>query len=101
MNTSDTLLVIFAMALVTYATRAGGLWVVGFMPMSPRLEAFLRYLAGSVLVALVVPATVRGEGAAFVAVGATLVSVVLLRRALLAMAIGVLAAALYRRYTGM
>ncbi|PZQ82894.1 MAG: branched-chain amino acid transporter [Ancylobacter novellus] len=101
MSTSETLLAIFAMALVTYATRAGGLWLVGFMPMSPRLEAFLRSLSGSVLVALVVPATVRGEGAALVAVGATLVAVVVLRRALLAIAIGVLAAALYRGYTGM
>lgn len=101
MSTTDALLVIFAMALVTYATRAGGLWLVGFMPMSPRMEAFLRYLAGSVLVALVVPATVRGGASAFVAVGAALVVVAVSRKALLAIAIGILAAALYRSQFGL
>ncbi|MCJ8142438.1 AzlD domain-containing protein [Ancylobacter sp. A5.8] len=100
MNTTDALLVIFAMALVTYGTRAGGIWLVGFMPMSPRLEAFLRYLAGSVLVALVVPATVRGGAAAFVAVGVTLLAMVVVRRGLVAMALGILAAALYRAFMG-
>ncbi|WP_029348803.1 AzlD domain-containing protein [Bosea sp. 117] len=100
MSTNDAVLVILAMALVTYATRAGGLWLVGFMPMSPRLEAFLRYLAGAVLVAIVVPATVRGGAAAFVAVGTTLLAVLLMRRALPAMALGILAAALYRGYAG-
>nr|WP_281063205.1 AzlD domain-containing protein [Ancylobacter gelatini] len=93
-------MVIFAMALVTYGTRAGGIWLVGFMPMSPRLEAFLRYLAGSVLVALVVPATVRGGAAAFVAVGVTLLAMVVVRRGLVAMALGILAAALYRAFMG-
>lgn len=100
MSSTDALLVIFAMALVTYATRAGGIWLVGFMPMSPRLEAFLRYLAGSVLVALVVPATVRGGAAAFVAVGVTLLAMAVVRRGLVAMALGILAAALYRAFIG-
>ncbi|MFT0859781.1 AzlD family protein [Ancylobacter sp. G4_0304] len=100
MSSADALLVIFAMALVTYATRAGGIWLVGFMPMSPRLEAFLRYLAGSVLVALVVPATVRGGAAAFVAVGVTLLAMAVVRRGLVAMALGILAAALYRAFIG-
>lgn len=98
MSTSDALLVIFAMALVTYGTRVGGLWFVGFMPMSARLEAFLRYLAGSVLVALVVPATVRGGPAAFVAVAAALAAMLLIRRSLPAIALGILAAALYRAF---
>ena len=50
--------------------------------------------------ALVVPATVRGGPAAFIAVGTTLVALAIVRRGLPAMALGILAAALYRGYMG-
>lgn len=98
MNTGDALLVIAAMTLVTYATRAGGIWFMGFMPMTSRVEAFLRYLAGSVLVALLMPAVVRGGNAAFVAVGVSVAALLVTRKSLLSMAIGVVAAALFRAF---
>ncbi|TSJ62856.1 AzlD domain-containing protein [Starkeya sp. 3C] len=100
MSTVDALLIIFAMTLITYATRAGGIFLVGFVPMSARVEAFLRYLAGSVLVAIVVPATVRGGAAAYVAVAVAVVGTLVLRKALPAIALGILAAALWRAYMG-
>lgn len=100
MSTVDALLIVFAMTLVTYGTRAGGIFLVGFVPMSARLEAFLRYLAGSVLVAIVVPATVRGGAAAYVAVAVAIVGMLALRKALPAIALGILAAALWRTYMG-
>ncbi|MFK8250705.1 AzlD family protein [Ancylobacter terrae] len=96
MNPTDAVLAIVAMALVTYLTRAGGIWVMGFMPMSSRVEAFLRYLAGSVLVALVVPAAVRGGTAAMLAVGTAAVAMAVTRKTLLSIALGVAAAALLR-----
>jgi uncharacterized membrane protein len=97
-STGNALLVIAAMTLVTYATRAGGIWFMGFMPMTSRVEAFLRYLAGSVLVALLVPAVMRGGMAAFVAVGVSLTAMLIIRRSLPSMAIGVVAAALFRAF---
>lgn len=100
MSTLDALLIVFAMTLVTYGTRAGGIFLVGFVPMSARLEAFLRYLAGSVLVAIVVPATVRGGAAAYVAVAVAIGGMLALRKALPAIALGILAAALWRTYMG-
>mgnify|MGYP001218798872 CR=1 FL=1 len=100
MSTVDALLIVFAMTLVTYGTRAGGIFLVGFVPMSARLEAFLRYLAGSVLVAIVVPATVRGGAAAYVAVAVAIAGMLVLRKALPAIALGILAAALWRTYMG-
>lgn len=100
MSTVDALLIIFAMTIITYATRAGGIFLVGFVPMSARVEAFLRYLAGSVLVAIVVPATVRGGAAAYVAVAVAVVGTLVLRKALPAIALGILAAALWRTYMG-
>lgn len=96
MNSSDALLVVALMAVVTLATRFGGIWFMGFMPLSVRVEAFLRYLAGSVFVALVVPAVARGGPAAMVAVGVSVAAMLVTRKALVSMAIGVAAAALYR-----
>lgn len=98
MSTENGLLVIAAMALVTYATRAGGIWFMAFMPVTPRVEAFLRYLAGSVLVALLVPAVVRGGSVAYIAVGVSVAAMLVTRRTLLSMAAGVVAAALFRAF---
>ena len=49
-------LAILMMALVTYACRAGGYWMMGRVTVSPRVEAGLQYLPGAVLISLVVPA---------------------------------------------
>jgi len=46
---------ILGMALITYATRAGGLWLMGRVQPTPRLERWLRSLPGAILVALVAP----------------------------------------------
>ena len=91
-----TLMAIAGMALVTYATRAGGLWLMVHVPLSPRVEAFLRYLSGSVLVALIVPAAVQEGTAAWVAIAAAVLVMLATRRTLLALLLGVLAAAAYR-----
>lgn len=96
MPDAEALLVIAAMAVLTYATRAGGLLVMAFVPLSPRLEAFLRHLSGSVLVAIIVPAVATSGLAAIVAV---IAAVLVMRRtsnALLAMAVGIGLAALLR-----
>jgi uncharacterized membrane protein len=55
----SALLTIALMALVTYAMRAGGYWLVGRFTLTPRLEAALISLPGAVLISLVVPAIVR------------------------------------------
>ena len=67
----DALLVIAGMALVTYATRAGGLWALGRVTSSARVEAWLRQLPGTVLVAIVVPAAVASGPAGVLALLAT------------------------------
>jgi len=95
-SNSDALIVVALMALVTLATRFGGIFFMSFMPLSTRVDAFLRYLAGSVFVALVVPAVARGGPAAIVAVSVSVVAVLVTRKALVSMALGVAAAALYR-----
>lgn len=55
-----TFLTILAMALVTYLTRIGGLWLMSRVPISGRVEAGLQQVPGAVLLAIVVPGLVRG-----------------------------------------
>jgi uncharacterized membrane protein len=47
---------ILGMALITYTTRAGGLWLMGRIQPTPRLERWLQSLPGAILAALVAPA---------------------------------------------
>lgn len=52
----SAMLAIALMAVVTYACRAGGYWLMGRVTISPRVEFGLTYLPGAVLVSLVAPA---------------------------------------------
>ncbi len=54
-NDTPALITILGMALVTYATRAGGFWLMGLVTPSPRIEAWLRQIPGAVLVAIIAP----------------------------------------------
>ena len=53
---------ILAMALATYAMRAGGFWLMGHVPPSPRLRRMLEALPGSVVAATVLPIVVLPAG---------------------------------------
>lgn len=89
-------LVIAAMAVVTYAMRAGGFLMMGYVPITPRVRAFLQALPGAVVVALVVPVAVDGGVAATAAVLAALAMMAWWRNDLVAVVSGVAAAALLR-----
>ena len=55
-----TLATIVGMAIVTYATRAGGVWLLGRFQLSPHFDAWLRHVPGAVLVAIVAPLLASG-----------------------------------------
>ncbi len=57
---ADALAAILGMALVTYATRAGGLWLIGRVAPTPRVETWLRALPGAIIVSLVAPVALGG-----------------------------------------
>lgn len=94
---TTALLVIAGMTAVTYATRIGGILLMRLVPITPRVEAFLRHLSSSVLVALVVPAVLRGDVAGYVAVAVSMIAMFAIRNAVGAMALGVVAAAVLRQ----
>ncbi len=83
-------------ALVTYFTRIGGLVIMSRMSITKRVNRSLEALAGSVLVAIVVPATVEGDLAAKAAVVAAIVIMLLTRNAVMAMGTGLVAAIIIR-----
>lgn len=62
---------IAGMATITYATKAGGLWLVGRIDLSERAEAGLDVLPGAVVVAFVAPALTEGGVPEWVAAGVT------------------------------
>lgn len=70
MSLSPTvLIVIAAMAAVTYATRIAGLWLARRFQPSPRVEAALRHIPGAVLISIVAPLVLTGGPAEIVAAG--------------------------------
>lgn len=93
---TTAMIAILAMAAVTYLTRIGGLWAMALVPLTARVEASLKALSGSVLVALVVPATLQGGLDFIVAVVLAVTLTAVTGRGLPAMICGVAAAALLR-----
>jgi len=54
------LLTIALMALATYSTRAGGLWLASRFDLSERAGAWLDQIPGAILVSLVAPTVLTG-----------------------------------------
>ena len=77
-----------AMAVATYAMRAGGFWMMQHVPPSARLRRMLEALPGSVIVAAVLPIVVRDGITAILAIGAAVVAMLLTRRDIVAVVAG-------------
>ena len=93
---AGTLLALVIMALVTYLTRSGGVFIMSRLPIGPRVERFINAMAGSVLVAVITPMAVQGDWGARLALVATLGVMLATRRPLPAILAGILTAALWR-----
>lgn len=90
-------LIILAMALVTLATRWGGVFVMSFIPLGYRVRLFIQAMSGSVLIAIIAPMVFEGDLAARMALAVTALVVLLLKNQLLAIAAGMLTAAMLRQ----
>ncbi|WP_308367756.1 MULTISPECIES: AzlD domain-containing protein [unclassified Microbulbifer] len=93
-----TLAIVLSMAVVTLATRWGGIYVMSFVPISYRVKQFIQAMSGSVLVALLAPMAVAGDNGARLALLTTATIMLLLKKPLPAIAAGILAAALLRQF---
>lgn len=87
---------ILACALVTYLIRASGYWLMGRIPIGPRMERALEALPGAIFVSAVLPIAVKAGApgiAASIAAGATMI---VARRDWLAIFLGLAAGAAVR-----
>jgi uncharacterized membrane protein len=84
---------IAAMAVATYAMRAGGFWMMRHVPPSPLLRRMLNALPGSVIVATVLPIIVRDGFTAMLAIGAAVAVMLATRRDIAAVIAGMAVAA--------
>lgn len=89
-------LAIVAMAVATYAMRAAGYWLMGYVTLTPRVRRMLETSPGAVIVATVLPIVGREGLAAAAAIVAGGVVMYLLRRDYLAVAAGMAVAATLR-----
>ncbi len=88
--TSEAFVTIVGMAIVTYSTRAGGMWLMRFASPSARTERWLQHIPGSVLAAIIAPAVIAHGIPGAVAVLVTGAVSLRTRNLLLAMASGVI-----------
>lgn len=93
-----TLILILAMAVATLATRWGGVFIMSFVPISYRVKQFIGGMSGSVLVAILAPMAMQGDGGARLALATTAIIMLLVKKPLPAIAAGILAAALFRHF---
>jgi len=99
-ETSDfgTLAIIVIMAVVTLATRWGGVFIMSFVPIGLRVRRFISAMCGSVLVALLAPLAMVGDNGARLALAVTATTMLCLKKPLLAIALGIMAAGLHRHF---
>ena len=93
---TEALLAILGMALVTFAIKAGGLLLANRLPQHGFSAAWLKHIPGAVLASLVAPALVTGSPAEVIAAAVTSLVFVVTRSLLPAMAAGVIAVYLAR-----
>ncbi len=92
------LILVLIMAVVTLATRWGGVFVMSFVPINRRVQQFIGAMSGSVLVAVLTPLAVSGDNGARVALASTALVMLLVKKPLPAIAAGIVAAALFRHF---
>ncbi len=91
-----SLMIVLVMALVTLATRWGGVFLMSWLPISHRMQQFIGAMSGSVLVALLAPLALEGDGGARLALATTATVMLIVKKPLPAIAAGMLAAAVFR-----
>ena len=95
-TTLGTVLLIAIMAAVTLVTRYGGVFLMSFVRISPRIESFINAMASSVLIAIIVPLAYEGDLGARLALLTTALLMLAIRKPLPAIAAGIAVAALTR-----
>jgi uncharacterized membrane protein len=89
---------VLLLAAVTLATRVGGVWLMSYVRITPRVETFLKYMSVSVLIAIIAPTTWRAAPHIWLGVATAAVVMAATRSALAAMFAGTALAAAARGF---
>jgi uncharacterized membrane protein len=89
---------VILLAVVTIATRVGGVWIMSYATITPRIEAFLKYMSVSVLISIVAATTWAAGPRIWLGVGTAAIVMVATRSAVGAMLAGTAFAALARSF---
>ncbi|QDL96133.1 AzlD domain-containing protein [Rhodopseudomonas palustris] len=92
----DVMLAFAVMTAVTVASRLGGYFLMRYVDVTPRIQRMFEALPGSIIVAAALPVAVNGGPIVMVALAAAIAVSVLRRNDFLAVATGMLVAALAR-----
>jgi uncharacterized membrane protein len=87
---------ILAMALTTHLIRFGGYWMMGHVPLTPRIRRMLDALPGSVVAATILPIVAKSGAPAMLAIVAVVAVMAWRRNDFLAVAVGIGLVALAR-----
>lgn len=71
---------------------------MSFVPIGPRVRRFIAAMSGSVLVAVLAPLALQGDGGARLALATTALAMLTLKKPLPAIAAGIIAAAVFRQF---
>ncbi len=93
---SSFLLALLAMACASYATRVAGFVLMGYIPITPRVEAALRSMPLGVMIGIVTPAVAAHRLPELIALVVVGVALKLVRNDLIAALAGVATVALCR-----
>jgi uncharacterized membrane protein len=85
----DPVIAVLGMAVATYGTRAGGIWLMLHLPPAPPMERWLRQIPGAVLISIIAPAALATGPRGLLAVLATVLAATRTRNLLLPMLAGV------------
>jgi uncharacterized membrane protein len=93
---AGTLALIALFTAVTLVTRFGGVFLMSFVTISPRIESFINAMASSVLIAIIAPMAFSGDVGSVAALIVTALIMLITRKPLPAIAAGMAAAGLVR-----
>ena len=95
----DKVLLFLALGLSTYGCRAAGFWLMGFVKVTPRVEAALKAAPLAVMIGIVAPAASHGSAAEVAGLVASAAVMLWRRNDLLAAFAGLLVVAALRALT--
>lgn len=88
--------IVLAMAVVTFVTKVGGLWLLSRFEVSDRLESGISVLPGAIVIAILGPELAEGGPAEWAAAGLTLLVMWRTGNILLALIAGVVGVVTFR-----